>query len=549
MRTAGKTLLILALTLTSTACTYLKHASLQADYTRLQQTAPSQRNLKHMIDRPNFFVMGKTLDPHKLYREDSSSKAAAAFSSRYQQHELVDVMHDINIGTHFGMNLPEGDYDIVIFSDRNSNGIYEYDEAVGQRAITVNAQRYPARVITQLDIALQDAHPVPWSGGSTSSTNKATIEIIAKRRNDQQSSFFFPAGTIRSLDDPIFSKDMSTLGLYDPAAFLTQAPTLFMALEEEYAFKIPVIFVHGIGGSAREFEPLIEQLDRTRFKPWFFHYPSGADLDQMAQLFYEIFLSNQKVPVNDAYPMVIVAHSMGGLVVRESLNLMQKNARTHTTFISLATPFGGHPAALNVDNSLGLILPSWRDLNPEGEFIQRLYRQPLPNSVEHLLFYAYGNDSTVKLGDNSDGVVPLASQLQPQAQQQSQRQYGLNVNHTEILTSLEAIDKINGEIEQLNSNIPADHFIYARQGGFDVDQHSDYDAEETYYLNIYGCYMRALSEGLISPYDDGQATFTDMLRGKIAPKRKGLFATDNKAATAWLKYNSQTVPDFSRCDK
>lgn len=66
---------------------------------------------------------------------------------------------------------------------------------------------------------------------------------------------------------------------------------MFYALEEDEAHKIPVVFVHGIGDSARAFEPIISQLDRDRYKPWFFYYPSGGDLDQLAGLFYNLFLS------------------------------------------------------------------------------------------------------------------------------------------------------------------------------------------------------------------------------------------------------------------
>ena len=87
------------------------------------------------------------------------------------------------------------------------------------------------------------------------------------------------------LDDPIFDSSFSTLGMYDPASFLEQAPTAFYALEEDLGYKIPVVFVHGIAGSAREFENFVEHLDRVRYKPWFFHYPAGGDLDQLAELF------------------------------------------------------------------------------------------------------------------------------------------------------------------------------------------------------------------------------------------------------------------------
>lgn len=534
MRTSSTIALLISSIFFCVSCTYLKHASIQADYTRLQETAPSQRNLKHMIDRPNFAVMGKTTDPTGQYFNDNHTKAVAAFSSRYQQHELVDVMHDIQVGTHFGLHLPEGEYDISIFSDSNNNGYYEAFEAIAQQSISLDTQRYPAMVVTQLEIPLKQATAL-----------NRPVDIAVEKMNVSQHSLFFPAGTLRSLEDPIFSPEMSTLGLYDPAAFLNQTPTLFMALEEEYAFKIPVVFVHGIGGSAREFIPILDNLDQSRFKAWFFHYPSGGDLNQMAQLFYDIFLSNQKIPLKDTSPMVIVAHSMGGLVVRESFNLLPSNAPTDITFISLASPFNGHPSALDVDKSSGLILPSWRDLNPDGEFIQQLYRKPLAPNIKHQLFYAYSNDSAFKLGDNSDGVVPLSSQLHSSAQIESQRQYGLDVNHTSILTSENSISQITKVIEQQHIKLPEQHLFYARKGGFKINPTDIYSLEEAYYLKYYGCYMMALSTGLIAPFDDNQKAFAAMLRGE---KSQSIFSSSSKAVEAWLKYNAQPASNDDECE-
>lgn len=525
---------LLLLPLFGSSCTYLKHASIQADYKRLQATAPSQRNLKHMVDRPNFAVMGKTVDHHSLLFRHNGSKAVAAFSSRYQQHELVDVMHDIQVGTHFGLHLPEGDYEIIVFSDDNKNGRYEAFEAIAQKNITINSEQYPDKVITQFDIALKDITPLDRK-----------INIAVETMNVNQRSLFFPAGTLRALDDPIFSPEMSTLGLYDPAAFLNQTPTLFMALEEEYAFKIPVVFVHGISGSAREFMPLLEKLDQTRFKAWFFHYPSGADLNQMSQLFYDIFLSNQKIPLRETNPMVIVAHSMGGLVVRESFNLLDDKAPTDITFISLASPFDGHPSARNVDKSSGLILPSWRDLDPDGEFIHALYRKPLADNIQHQLFYAYGNNSAIKLGANSDSVVPLSSQLHKPAQVEAERQFGLDVDHTGILTEPSALTAINGVIKQQRSKLPDEHLFYARQGGFNIEENSFYSLEEAYYLKFYGCYMRALATDKLAPYDDNQKSFALMLKGE---KSKQFFSSSSEAVDAWLKYSAQPLADYSQCE-
>lgn len=58
---------------------------------------------------------------------------------------------------------------------------------------------------------------------------------------------------------------------------------MFYALEEDIGYKIPVIFVHGINGSPREFAEIVKYLDRRLYRPWFFYYPSGNDLGQLSE--------------------------------------------------------------------------------------------------------------------------------------------------------------------------------------------------------------------------------------------------------------------------
>ena len=91
--------------------------------------------------------------------------------------------------------------------------------------------------------------------------------------------------------------------------------------------------------------------------------------------------------------------------------------------------------------------------------------------------------------------------------------------------------------------------LYARQGGFKVKTLNFYDEEEeTYYLNVYGCYMKALSKELIAPFNDEQTAFTHMLQGRSLPKNGMVFTSDNKAAQAWLKYKTHSPVDYSQCE-
>jgi len=506
-----------AVVVLASACSYLRYASIQAEYARLQEAAPSQRNLKHMIDRPNFSVIGRLMDPAGLHGAAGPTVAIAAFSSRFRRDELVDVMQGIEIGTHFGLNLPEGEFELVALTDLDGDGVYRNDEVVGRMPLTLCKDETPSMVRNRLVVELAPVATVPW-----------TIDILVERSGEREPSLFFPAGTIRDLSDPVFADEMITLGLYDPATFFERAPTLFYALEDDLSYKVPVIFVHGSSGSARGFEAMVARVDRSRFKPWFFHYPSGGDLDQLGELFYDIFLSGEAITPNEFVPIVIVAHSMGGLVVRKALSRLRGGALEPASieFISLATPFGGHPSARGIGDIGLMILPSWRDLDPDGAFLRDLYDRPLPANVRHHLFHAFDNESLVKFGENSDGVVPLSSQLHPAAQQQASHQLGIATTHVGIQREQAGIDAVMQVLDGIEARIPAKHMASLRAGGFDVV--GDYSDMERYILRHYGGLLDGLASGDLEPLDADQRRLVPMLRGEAEPTLS--------AAVTWRKF-------------
>jgi pimeloyl-ACP methyl ester carboxylesterase/uncharacterized protein YifE (UPF0438 family) len=303
---------------------------------------------------------------------------------------------------------------------------------------------------------------------------------------------------------------------------------MFFALEEDVSYKIPVIFVHGIDGSARDFSAIVDRLDRTRFKPWFFHYPSGGDLDQMAELFSNLFLSGRVIPIDDKVPTIIVAHSMGGLVVQEALNRINGDAKNAITFISIASPFGGMPAAEAGSRNGLLVLPSWRDLSPASGFIKNLFRQTLPPSVAHRLVYAFGNPDLVKTGENSDGTAPLSSQLPEEAQRQAAEQKGFNASHVGVLKDTVAVDYLIDQITRVQTRYPEKHMAYFRQGGFEQTLSDRYSKLEAYGLRYYGKYIRALVQRQIEPLNDYQRHLLDAATAQKEP------ATDPESA--WLKF-------------
>ena len=515
--------LTVSLTFCLCSCTYLKYASVQAEYARIQNADPGQLNVKHMIDRETYFVHGRSVDNTGKY--ERLPKAIAAFSSKYQANEHVGTMYFEVAGSHYGMNLPEGRHDLLIFADINSDGIFGPTEVVGKRSIELNNSSLPDKVLGQVDVELTEPFEIDWD-----------ISIDVPDTRGRSESLFFPSGTIRSLDDPIFDSGFSTLGMYDPASFLEQAPTMFYALEEDLGYKIPVVFVHGIAGSARDFEMLVEQLDRSRYKPWFFHYPSGGDLNQLAELFYQIFLSG-KVYVSGGMPIIVVAHSMGGLVVREALNKYKGRTGENQVhlFITIASPFGGHSAAATGEEHGLIVLPSWRDLNPDNSFIGNLYRSPLPDFVHHELIYAYQNPGTIKIGENSDGVVALTSQLHPQAQRQASGQFGFDNTHTNILDSEEVATYMWARMEMVKNAFPPSQLNLLQQGGYDVALGDAYSPTTQYAIHTYGKYLMALTKGTVIPFHPEEKRFIAVVNGEKTPR--------DDVEEGWLRFLSE-YPEF-----
>ena len=128
-------------------------------------------------------------------------------------------------GSHFGLNLPEGHYDLLVFADIDGNGVLESSEVVGKRSIELNSSLVPGKVLGQVDLQLTEPVTIDWH-----------VSIALPDSNERPVSLFFPSGTIRKLDDPIFDGSFSTMGMYDPASFLEQAPTMFYALEEDLGY-------------------------------------------------------------------------------------------------------------------------------------------------------------------------------------------------------------------------------------------------------------------------------------------------------------------------
>ncbi len=513
----GPTLLLSVLGFVLAGCAYVGTAAKQAYYSLRQPLAPRQRVYKHMLARDTYFVFGRI---ETGFSTTGEALAVVALSDTFKPGEVVDVNHTTRDDSYFGLNLPEGKYRLFAVRDRNHDGFFDEREVIGGRTVVLDRQTAAEKVLGGCDITAGATEPP-----------RAPFRIAVPPVPARVESVFYPKGTIRSLDDPIFSPEMASLGMYEPAVFLEAAPMMFYALEEDAGYKVPVIFVHGIGGSARDFAEIVAHLDRRLYRPWFFHYPSGTDLKQLSAMFHRVFLSGSVIPPQDT-PMVIVAHSMGGLVVRDALNRLsgKKHESDVRCLITIASPLGGHPAAKSGTRA-PVVIPSWRDLAPDSAFIRDLHRRPLPGQTEYHLFYTFGDPSALRLGESSDGVVPLSSQCNAQAQAEAKEQFGFNDTHMGVLRNPDAIRRVVQAIETVRPPFPDDHLQVLFKGGYPVPAGGHYTPIEAWCIRSLGRYMDALVAGEIKPIHPLQEHFVAACRGQCAP--------NVPAERAWLKFDKE----------
>jgi pimeloyl-ACP methyl ester carboxylesterase len=258
-------------------------------------------------------------------------------------------------------------------------------------------------------------------------------------------------GTVTTTDAPRFSAENGKLGMWQPVDFVLRVGAGIYFLEPYDPDKTPVLFVHGIGGHPGEFAYLIKRLDRTRFQPWLLYYPSGGRVELLGRVLIRwLNALGARYPVQHA---AIVAHSMGGLVVRSAINQAMESAGKRRAaldaFVTISTPWGGHRAAeLGVEYAPAVV-PAWRDMQPGSPFLEGILRTTLPPECRYYLLFSYGGGSSLIRGTN-DGVVTLVSELAPAAQEQAVKVYGLPEGHVSILRS----DNTARTLNQILAAIP-----------------------------------------------------------------------------------------------
>ncbi len=383
----------------------------------------------------------------KLKKEVSQSLASSILVGRIstestEQGMIVVVAYAITEGTRnvahysvlhgageYELMVPTGEYYVCAYWDKNSNLIYDDGELAGQYGAPKLVPAPAGGVVLEINLNIP--------------RKRADIDlpanfVISRKKPSVLKSR--QAGAVVKLDDERFSAENGSRGLWEPFDFFKKIGGNIFFLEEFDPEKIPILFIHGAGGTPKGWEYFINNIDRERFQPWLFYYPTGVRLKSMSYLlFWKLYNLQIKYKFDTLY---LTAHSMGGLVARSLIMDYGRHTPYVKLFIALATPWGGDQMAEYGVKQSPAVIPCWIDMQPEGKFLQSLYRDKLPETVSFYMFTGHrGNRNPFRA--NNDGTITLASLLDLRPQSEAKMNYAFNEDHASIVDSSVVLAQYN----------------------------------------------------------------------------------------------------------
>ncbi len=423
-------LLVLALA----GCDYLGYYSRHATWGAMFENQPRMKVLQRFAPEDSLLVNGRIIRKGK----GKGPLLLAAVCSQYRNNEIVAFSTIRDPLDEYTLFLPKGDYGLFVFADLNKNGVFERNELVGQASKIVDASTSIDGVVDGPSIGVDFADP-----------GKTVFRVKVRVGENNY--------TYSSLDDEFFDPEFGTTGLYNPAEFMAHTQGFLFGLENYDEKKTTVLFVHGIGATPRDWKYFVEGMDRTRFQPFFLYYPTGMPLEKMGALLAQLIESLDKNSSGN-HSIVLAAQSMGGLVALSAVDKLADAGLPGSLkmYCSFSTPYLGDEAAKKGVATAPVVVPVWRDIAAESDFIRKHLTQRFPSSLPFYLFFTYRDTSTFKLGETSDGVIALRSQLPRVMQAAAAKVYGFNETHEDLLKSSEArelflrlLDRVSPPVRQV----------------------------------------------------------------------------------------------------
>jgi pimeloyl-ACP methyl ester carboxylesterase len=397
-------------------CSYGNYFIRKAHWRQTFQYLPSVSALNQLAPEDSLVVSGLIIRLQKR----QEPLLLVAVSNRYRENETVALvqLQKTSVDAYMAF-LPRGDYELFVFADIDGNGDFESNEMIGRTTVTIGPENSKGGIVVEgPSITVDFDHP-------------GTVDF-------HLSETVRPTGYVfKSLDDEFFDPKYGNMGVYNPSDLIAHNQGFFFGLEDFNDEKTMVLFVHGISGTPRDWKYLAAGLDRSRFQPFFFYYPSGLPLDKLGTMLAQLIETIDKTSKNGGPGIVLAAHSMGGLVSLSAINKLSEESfpASLKLYCSFSTPYGGDEAAKKWIDSAPVVVPSWRDIGAPSAFLNDLTSRPFPKKLPFYLFFSFNDVSKFKLGESSDGSVSLRSQLIPPMQTIATRIIGVNDTHVGILNS------------------------------------------------------------------------------------------------------------------
>lgn len=430
-------LLAIPVLLTLQGCSYIE-ALERAKYNETIKGTKAYYDNKCLVPQECAVVSGKIILPGTIQR---GLLAVAVVVQDGNESRVIDLEvikltpTDGQKVSYYFFDLPVGSYSVytLTLSDQNSSSTDHNLSVLSRNSGIITSkdlQPYQNAIVMD-DIKIRtDAknEPFPYP----------PEQIYQRLKNTPERKVGYFEDNV-SLEDPIFAHNIAMEGLYYPESFKKKTKAIYRLAPRFKNGTIPILFVHGLGGTPRDWSYMLKNLDLTHYTPYLLYYPSGEDFTKLAAQFKDWILSDK---IFSDGPGVIVAHSFGGIIVRDALNLDHK--ANNLLFISLATPFGGDAKASEGVKNAPYVIPSWRSIADDGEFIKNLYRHKLFTNEKFELIFAYNNKGK---GVSGDGRVPLEKQLRSEAQKEAHSLHGFNEDHLSILNAEETAIYVNSLLE------------------------------------------------------------------------------------------------------
>jgi pimeloyl-ACP methyl ester carboxylesterase len=356
----------------------------------------------------------------------------AAFDKKNKLVKYALIQHNSN---YFVMQLPEhGVYKISIFQDKNRNSTYQISEPSDLWLNPMNVKLKKKDPII-VDFTLSPKKILPETLRIATADSKLfsgnTFKIITGEKTDF--SLFQ------------FSNKYGSLGLWQPFEAFRKYGVGVYFIEDYDPKKIPLLCIYGMGGFAQDWQTFFNSIDKSKFQPWFYFYPSGYSISSSGKAL-NIIMENirKKYHYKKLY---IVSHSMGGLVAHKfiTLNRQQNKKNFVKLFITVSTPWAGDKDA-EWGQKAPVTIPCWNDIVPSSAFIKNTKASDLDGIPYYMLFTYKGDRKPFRI--NNDTTISIASQLKMEFQLKAEKVYGFNDHHAAILHDITAIDIINSILKK-----------------------------------------------------------------------------------------------------